>query len=204
MKEIISQERGTAVQPPRIVLASSSPSRRLALDLLGLDYEVAAPDIDEKAIRHTDPMHLTRQLSEAKALAIGDCRPRPSVIVAGDAVAILGSRILEKPADLDEAFDILSALSGSTFSFVTGLAVYHTETKCMLSTAERSDITFRSLLESEIRAYMAAYPVLNFAGAYEEDAVLRFADRVVGSPNFRTALPVGHLTLFLRQQGVTV
>ena len=47
-------------------------------------------------------------------------------------------------------------------------------------------------------------PVLDFAGAYEEDAVLRFAERVEGSPNFRTALPVGELMLFLRQQGVAV
>ncbi len=53
-------------------------------------------------------------------------------------------------------------------------------------------------------AYMDAYPVLGFAGDDEEDAVLRFAERVEGSPNFRTALPVGELMLFLRQQGVAV
>ncbi len=188
----------------RIVLASQSPSRRLALDILGVDYYVDPADIDERAIRHSDPMRLTRALSEAKALAVGGRQAQPSVIVAGDAVAVLGSRILEKPADLGEAFNMLSALSGSTFSFVTGLAVYHTETRCMLSTAQRADITFRSLEEREIRAYMDAYPVLDFAGAYEEDAVLRFADRVEGSPNFRTALPVGELMLFLRQQGASI
>lgn len=188
----------------RLVLASKSPSRRLALDVLGLDYEVAAPDIDEKAIRHSDPERLTRELSEAKALAVADRRSVASVIVAGDAVAVLGSRILEKPADLDEAFEMLSALSGSTFSFVTGMAVYHSETQRMLSTVRRSDIRFRSLLESEIRAYMDAYPVLDFAGAYEEDAVLRFGEWVEGSPNFRTALPVADLTLFLREQGIAV
>jgi MAF protein len=189
-----------------IVLASKSPSRRLALDVLRLDYEVDSPDIDEKAIRNSDPERLTRELSEAKARAVGARRQpcEPCVIVAGDAVATLGSRILEKPRDLDEAFRMLSSLSGSTFSFVTGLAVYHTGTKHMLSTAQRSNITFRTLLESEIRAYMGTHPVLHCAGAYEEDAVLRFAERVEGNPNFRTALPVGHLMLFLRQQGVDV
>jgi hypothetical protein len=46
--------------------------------------------------------------------------------------------------------------------------------------------------------------VLSFAGAFEEDAVIRFAERVSGSPNFRTAVPVGELTLLLREQGVPV
>lgn len=186
------------------MLASRSPFRRLALDLLGLEYEVVSADIDEKAIRHSDPMRLTRELSEAKALAVGDCRSDPSIVVAGDAVAVLGSQILEKPADLDQAFEMLSALSGNTFAFVTGVAVYHTGAKRMLSTVQRSDISFRPLIEREIRAYMDTHSVLDFAGAYEEDAVLLFAERVEGSPNFRAALSVADLTLLLRQQGVEV
>ena len=74
---------------PAIVLASKSPSRRLALDVLGLDYVIDSPDIDELAIRHTDPERLTRELSEAKARAVGARRrwSEPRVIVAGDAVA---------------------------------------------------------------------------------------------------------------------
>jgi septum formation protein len=193
-----------STQVPRIVLASNSPSRRLALDLLGLSYEVVSAGIDEKAIRHSDPLRLTRELSETKAMAVADRLAGTSVVIAGDAVAVLGSRILEKPSDLEEAFDMLSALSGSTFSFVTGLAVYHTGTKRMLSTVQRSDITFRRLLETEIRGYMDSHPVLNCAGAYDEDAVLLFAERVEGNPNFRTALPVGDLMLFLRQHGIAV
>jgi MAF protein len=200
-----TDRQGQLIASP-IVLASGSPSRRLALEVLGLDYEIDSPDIDEQAIRHSDPELLTREISEAKARAVATRRrwPEPRVIVAGDAVSALGSRILEKPRDPDEAFEMLSALSGSTFSFVTGLAVYHTGTQHMLSTAERSNITFRKLTDGEIRAYMDTHPVLHCAGAYDESAVLRFAERVEGNPNFRTALPVGRLMLFLREQGVAV
>ena len=189
---------------PTVVLASSSLSRRLALDLLGLEYEIASPGIDEKAIRHDDPSELTRLLSEAKALAIGESRTDSCVVVAGDAVVALGSQILEKPADMAEAFSMLSAYSGRTVSFVTGLATYHTTTRQMYSTVAHSDLKFRTILETEVRAYMKSYPVLSFAGAFEGDAVFRFVERVEGSPNFRTAMPVSQLAVLLRKQGVTV
>ena len=74
----------------------------------------------------------------------------------------------------------------------------------MLSTVEVSNITFRPLVEREIQEYVRRYPVMNFAGAFESDAVLRFADRISGSYNFVTALPVSRLIVFLRAQGVEI
>jgi predicted house-cleaning NTP pyrophosphatase (Maf/HAM1 superfamily) len=74
----------------------------------------------------------------------------------------------------------------------------------MLSTVEASEIRFRQLIEREIRDYVSRYPVLRFAGAFEGDGVLRFADSVSGSYNFVTALPVSQLAVFLRALGVEV
>ena len=74
----------------------------------------------------------------------------------------------------------------------------------MLSTAEASEITFRPLVEREIQDYVGRYPVLSFAGAFESDAVLRFAEKISGSYNFVTALPVSRLVVFLREQGVEI
>jgi len=45
---------------------------------------------------------------------------------------------------------------------------------------------------------------LNYAGAFESDAVLKFADRVSGAVNIGTALPVSRLIGLLREQGVEV
>jgi predicted house-cleaning NTP pyrophosphatase (Maf/HAM1 superfamily) len=74
----------------------------------------------------------------------------------------------------------------------------------MRSTVETSDISFRPLVEREIQAYISQYAVLNYAGAFESDAVLKFADRISGSYNFVTALPVSRLIVFLRDQGVDI
>jgi septum formation protein len=54
----------------RIILASESESRKRALDILGVKYEVRASGIDERAIRDVDPAVMTRKLAEAKAWAV--------------------------------------------------------------------------------------------------------------------------------------
>lgn len=74
----------------------------------------------------------------------------------------------------------------------------------MLSEVETLTIAFRPLIETEIQRYISRYDVLSYAGAFEDDAVHLFAERIEGSYNIGTALPVSRLVLFLRQQGVDV
>jgi len=187
----------------KIVLASESVFRKRALDLLGVPYETSPAAIDEKAIRNEDPFSLTLKLAEAKARKVAERFP-DAVIISGDAVAAKNGTIFEKPRDLKEAAEFLRELSGSEFQFVTALAVLNSKTRRMLSTAEASEITFRPLVEREIQDYVGRYPVLSFAGAFESDAVLRFAEKISGSYNFVTALPVSRLVVFLREQGVEI
>lgn len=187
----------------KVVLASESLSRKRALDILGIPYEIFPSALDEKAIRDSDPAVLTRKLAEAKAWKVASTVP-DAVVVSGDAVVAKGQQIMEKPRDKDEAEKFLHELSGSTFRFVTSLSVVRSDSKKMLSTVESSEIRFRRLVEREIRDYVSRYPVLRFAGAFEGDGVLRFAESVSGSFNFITALPVSRLAVFLREQGVEV
>lgn len=187
----------------RVVLASESPTRKRALDILGIPYEVHPSAIDEKSIRDSDPAVLTKKLAEAKAWKVASAF-QDAVVVSGDAVVTKKGRIFEKPRSLDEAVDFLREFSGSAFQFVTSLTVIRSDTGNILSTVESSEIRFREILEREIRNYVGRYPVLRFAGAFEGDAVLRFAESVSGSYNFMTELPVSRLAVFLRQQGVEV
>ena len=187
----------------KIVLASESEFRRRALDILGLNYEVYPSSIDEKSIRDVDPIALTRKLSEAKALKVAEDFPN-AVIVSGDAVVAKDGAIYEKPRDKTEAKGFLAELSGSQFEFVTGLTVIRSDTRRMLSIAEVSEIRFRHLIEQEIDEYLNRYDVLKYAGAFEAEGVLRFAERISGSYNFVTALPVSRLIVFLRDQGVDI
>ena len=99
---------------------------------------------------------------------------------------------------------MLYMLSGESFEIVAGLAVYNAETKKMLSTTETCTIKFRDLDKYEIEDYISRYPVLKCSAAFESDGLLRFAERVNGNYNFRTAIPVNKLVVFLREHGIQV
>lgn len=187
----------------KIVLASESKIRKRALDMLDLAFETLPSHIDEKAIRDDDPAQLTRKLAEAKARKVAELRS-DAIIVAGDAVVSKNGKIYEKPRDEVEAIQFLKEFSGGELQFVTSLAVLNAQTGKMLATVEASNISFRHLEEKEIRAYMKRYNVLHYAGAFESDAVVFFAERFSGSYNVVTAFPVNKLILFLREQGADI
>lgn len=185
-----------------IILASQSQIRKRALELLSLKYETIPSNIDEKAIRHPDPLTMAQILSEAKARAVG--QSHRGIIIASDAFLVFQGKILEKPQDLDEAYTMLKSLSGNSYTFVTGLAVYNSHTDHMLSSRATCEITLRPLSDEEIKDYIAKNTVLKFAGAHDTDGVLRFSEKVDGNCNFFSALPMNQLIEFLRLNGVSV
>ena len=187
----------------RIVLASESASRRRALDILGLNYDVHPSRIDEKAIREAEPQKLACKLSEAKARKVAESI-HDAIIVAGDAVVAKNGHIYEKPVDAIQGIEFLSSFSGKTIEFVTAITVMNSKAASLLTAVQCSEIVFRKLLASEIADYVRRYEVTRFAGAFDGDGVIRFADRVSGSFNFATGLALNDLIALLRKQGVEV
>ena len=99
---------------------------------------------------------------------------------------------------------MLRELSGGDFQFITAVAVFHSSQHRMLTAVESSTITFRPLLDREIQNYINKYDVLSCAGAFEGDGVLLFAERISGSYNIITAIPISRLVELLRQQGLDI
>lgn len=183
----------------------SHPNHRSAgvpFDLIGLPYETR-PSRRRKGHSRPQSGGVDQKTRGAKARKIAADYPN-AVVVSGDAVAAKDGKIFEKPRDKQEATSFLKEFSRNQFQFVTSIAVLNTRTDRMLSTVEVSDIFFRTLLDREIQNYIDKYDVLSYAGAFENDAVLLFADRIAGSYNTGTALPPSRLIVLLREQGVEV
>ncbi len=186
----------------KIILASESPFRKKALDLLGLEYETSPSYIDEKAIR-ADPYELPKILAEAKAMEIGG-KESDALVISGDLFVVFEGKTYEKPEDENEAFEMLKTFSGKKLDIVSGTAVYNTETKEMLSYSGKYTVKLRELLDYEIRDYISRYPVTKFAAGFDGDGVLRFSESSEGEFPFLTALPLNQLILFLRKNGLKV
>ncbi len=148
-----------------IILASKSPRRRALLEQMGVrDFRILTPDIDEHMDRALPPAELVRQISLEKAQAVAAQADPNTVVIAADTVVALDGAVLGKPADEEEAFRMLSLLSGNRHQVYTGLTVLRGEQ--VFSQWEETAVTFRPLTAEEIEAYIATGEPMDKAGAY--------------------------------------
>lgn len=147
-----------------IILASGSPRRREMLDLLGVQYEVRRPFIDESLLAEERIDEAVRRLATAKSAQIVRANPDRWVLAADTLVALEG-RPLGKPRDAQEARNMLRSLSGRRHRVLTGVAVQR-EGGPVLSEAGEAIVRFRELAMEEIDAYVASGEPLDRAGSY--------------------------------------
>lgn len=146
----------------KLVLASQSPRRKAILDSAGFEFTVRVAGVPENHEPGETPTAYVLRLSRAKAEAV-DMRPG-EVILGADTVVVLGDRILEKPADAEDAAAMLRLLSGREHTVVTGICLRHEGG--IISESAETRVRFERLSEDEISHYVASGEPMDKAGAY--------------------------------------
>ena len=184
-----------------LILASQSPRRRELLGLTGLDFTVRVADIDETMDSGKAPFDEVSRVSRLKALAVE--RNRGDVVIAADTIVVCEGQVLGKPRDREDAFRILSLLSGRYHEVMTGMTVLRDDQ--IITHTEVTKIHFRELHPDEIRAYIASGEPMDKAGAYGiQGGAALFADEMVGDYYNVMGLPVCRLAMILRSLGLPV
>lgn len=185
----------------QLILASQSPRRREILGLTGLDFTVQAADIDETMDPGKRPFDEVARVSREKALTVH--REPEDVVVAADTIVVCGGTVLGKPKDAQDAFRMLSMLSGRDHQVMTGMTVLRGNE--IITTTEVTDIHFRKLTDSEIRAYIATKDPMDKAGAYGiQSGGALFVTGIEGDYYNVMGLPVCRLVTILRGLGLRI
>ncbi len=176
-----------------IVLASASPRRSELLALAGIEFSVMPADICEDVLPGEEPAGHVMRLSSEKARAVA-AKTGERFFIGADTVVILDNRIMGKPADEQEAYEMLSALSGRTHEVITGFTVLDGATGVCLSRNVRTEVIFRPLAEREIREYIASGCPMDKAGAYAiQGGAVHFVRSIRGSYSNVVGLPMAEL-----------
>lgn len=146
-----------------IILASASPRRKELLSLITADFIIKVSDADEGSVKTPAPEETAKALAAIKGDAVSSLYPDDTVISA-DTIVVLGDRILGKPHGREEAYEMLSALSGKTHTVYTGVQVISEGTKTVF--AESTSVTFYPLTDDEINGYINTLEPFDKAGAY--------------------------------------
>uniref|UniRef100_A0A480F3P1 N-acetylserotonin O-methyltransferase-like protein isoform X1 n=1 Tax=Sus scrofa TaxID=9823 RepID=A0A480F3P1_PIG len=115
-----------------VVLASASPRRQEILSNAGLRFEVVPSRFKEKLPKASFPTPHAYAVETAKQKALEvasrmyqkDLRA-PDIVIGADTIVAVEGLILEKPVDKQDAYRMLSRLSGKEHSVFTGVAIVH-------------------------------------------------------------------------------
>jgi len=194
----------------RLILASTSPRRRELLGLLGLPFEVVASRYDEAALAPgglTPPEYVTR-LALGKASEVAARTEGDALVIGADTTVILDGATLNKPADAADARRMLRMLSGRTHQVYTGLcliAVRDGVAEEVQTDHAVTDVTFDTLADDTVAAYVATGEPLDKAGAYGiQGKALSFIPGIHGDYFNVVGLPVFQLCKMLTQFGVSL
>ena len=184
-----------------LILASQSPRRRVLLGLTGLDFVVRVADIDETMHETRAPAEEVARVSREKALAVS--REPDDVVIAADTIVVCEGEVLGKPKDAQDAFRMLSLLSGRSHEVMTGMTVLRGDE--IVTHTEVTRLRFRNLLPGEIRAYIASGEPMDKAGAYGiQGGAALFCTRMEGDYYNVMGLPGGALSGILRTFGLPI
>ena len=189
----------------KLILGSTSPFRKELLHKLGLSFDADSPDIDETMQSGEQPEKLVQRLAFEKAKAVA-AKHKGALVIGSDQVACIGSNILGKPGNRDNAIAQLSQASGQRVSFYTGLCLINSANGNKQIVCEPFHVYFRELSRDQIERYLDAEEPYNCAGSFKSEGLgISLFEKLEGDdPNSLIGLPLIRLITMLEQEGISV
>ena len=170
-----------------IILASSSPRRKKILEKLGYNFIIKVPDIDEKNINELNPIDYVIDVSMRKGLKFHQ-QYENAFVLSGDTIVEFQNKIIGKPSSNQDAFEVLSLLSGRSHYVISALSLTYNDNQITIFDSTR--VSFKTLKKEEIKNYINNFDVLDKAGSYNiEEAEEYFIKNIDGCYNNIVGFP---------------
>ncbi|MFV0576277.1 MAG: Maf family protein [Vibrio sp.] len=183
----------------RLYLASGSPRRKELLTLLGYQFDIVIPNIEEQQLTHESPLQYVERLSRQKAQAgvvmVETQRNEleqsstPIPVLGADTIVVVDDLVLEKPQDFLDFKQMMLSLSNRKHQVMTSVTVATSDqyqTKTVIT-----DVWFKSLTTKDIEFYWQTGEPCDKAGGYGIQGIGgRFVTQINGSFHAVMGLPL--------------
>lgn len=147
-----------------LILASGSPRRQEFFKDLGLQFEVRLHPIAEIYPNRLRHFEISDYLAQLKSLPFEDQLQPKDILITSDTIVWHNEVALGKPRDHQEAFDMISSLSGATHEVITSVCFTTVSSQKTVNTSTK--VTFKPLSDDEINHYIKTCKPFDKAGAY--------------------------------------
>ncbi len=207
----------------RIILASASPRRRELLSQILPEFEVIPSEVDE-VITKAEPGEIAIELAAEKALAVAEQAVNAddsahantedngeftlysaddTLVIGADTIVVHRGKILGKPRDKMDAYNILTELANDTHEVFTGVCLLYVKSdgrSMQYPFYERTEVTFYPMKGEEIAEYVASGDPMDKAGAYGiQSGCAKYIRGINGDYNNVVGLPLARLYQELRE-----
>lgn len=145
-----------------LLLASNSPRRKELLTQLGYQFDIVKIDVDESYPSDLKPDEIAEYVSAKKAKAF-DVNEN-EILLTSDTIVALDQKILLKPKDENEAFEMIKSLSGKVHQVYTAFTLKAVDSE--ISKTSKTDVEFSEISDEEIKFYIKTYKPFDKAGSY--------------------------------------
>ncbi len=188
----------------KLVLASTSPRRKELLALLQIPFETVAPNYHEWIHAEVPPEAQARNFALEKARSRMGGHPI-SLVVGSDTLIAVGTSILGKPAERDQARAMLRRLRGRAHRICSAVAVCCFERKIQDVALETVQVWMKPFSDEDLNAYLDTGEWEGKAGAYSiQGEGGNLIERIEGDFTAAVGLPLRLTASLLTKHGLAV
>ena len=189
----------------KIILASKSKVRKEILDKNGLNCEVQPSNVDEDIVKESlekqkaSPEEVSKSLAELKANKVSQ-KFTDEFVIGADSVIDLKGKVISKPTDRDQAYEILKSLNGETHYLISSVCISRGGSMIWNFT-DRASLTMKNMKEKEMREYLSKISdeALYAYNVYQIEGLGRsLFSKIEGNENTIMGLPVEKIKDYLK------
>jgi septum formation protein len=188
---------------PRIILASASPRRKQLASEMGLKFEVIPSKYEEDLSISLPPEELVMEFAYGKASDVANGF-KEGIVIGMDTIVFHEGKVLGKPKDRMDAFNMLKSYSGKSHKVFSGICLINCLTKQIIKDYEVTEVSFAEMNDYEINKYLDTGDPLDKAGAYGVQNCFIFIEKVSGCYFNVVGFPARNLYKNLKKLGVDI
>ena len=165
-----------------IILGSNSPRRKELLSGLNISFQTDTGNTFEEVYSEDTPHErIPEVLSEGKSYGFHRTLEQDEILITSDTLVLCEDRVMGKPHSREEAYEMLSFLSGKQHKVITAITLRDSEKIKTLS--DTAIVHFKALSDKEIYYYIDTFKPFDKAGAYGIQEWIGYIgiDRIEGS-----------------------
>ena len=189
----------------KLILASKSKVRKEILDKHGLNCEVQPSNVDEDIIKESlekqkaTPEEVSKNLAELKANKVSQ-KFTEEFVIGADSVIDLKGKIISKPSDRSQAYEILKSLNGKTHHLISSVCISKGG-NMIWNFTDKAALTMKNMSEEEMQEYLSnlSDEALYAYNVYQIEGLGRsLFSKIDGNENTIMGLPIEKIKDYLK------